>query len=301
MISKNWGLWDEITSITRHNPPLASPDGHGYFLSLFAYSSLFPWWCLVAVALLSSSFCVFLAYIKTHHTIKPSGINGNGEKDTNYPSQPDGRYASLWARNSPPHSSYVLESTALWWAAAWALGSLSWSSPWMAVSLGCLCTALVCGAVTYFHLSVYKKNSAAVVGNSIGRIPGAINKSSDIISAIALLMFSGIMVLPLGLTFFSFVNPQVVFCVWLLLALFIHSWTGMSHSGALGFARTLSRRRGVSSMRPIAHLCPIAHTVSTWRMPFIRACPQAARPSSFFLLYASRGHLHRREQRRSSW
>ncbi|MGX6968786.1 EsaB/YukD family protein [Corynebacterium sp. c7Ub_26] len=227
VISKNWGLWDEITSITRHNPPLASPDGHGYFLSLFAYSSLFPWWCLVAVALLSSSFCVFLAYIKTHHTIKPSGINGNGKKDTNYPSQPDGRYASLWARNSPPHSSYVLESTALWWAAAWALGSLSWSSPWMAVSLGCLCTALVCGAVTYFHLSVYKKNSAAVVGNSIGRIPGAINKSSDIISAIALLMFSGIMVLPLGLTFFSFVNPQVVFCVWLLLALFIHSWTGM--------------------------------------------------------------------------
>jgi len=35
------------------------------------------------------------------------------------------------------------------------------------------------------------------------------------------------MVLPLGLTFFSFVTPQVVFCVWLLLALFIHSWTGM--------------------------------------------------------------------------
>ncbi|MBY0793954.1 EsaB/YukD family protein [Corynebacterium parakroppenstedtii] len=43
VISKNWGLWDEITSIARHNPPLDSPDGHGYFLSLFAYSSLFPW------------------------------------------------------------------------------------------------------------------------------------------------------------------------------------------------------------------------------------------------------------------
>ena len=43
VISKNWGLWDEITSITRHNPPLDSPDGHGYFLSLFAYSSLCPW------------------------------------------------------------------------------------------------------------------------------------------------------------------------------------------------------------------------------------------------------------------
>ncbi|MBY0796584.1 MULTISPECIES: EsaB/YukD family protein [Corynebacterium] len=227
VISKNWGLWDEITSITRHNPPLDSPDGHGYFLTLFAYSSLFPWWCLVAVALLSSSFCVFLAYIKTHHTIKPSDINGSEEKDTNYPSQPNVQYASLWVRNSPPHSSYVLESTALWWAAAWALGALSWSSPWMAVSLGCLCTALVCGAVTFFHLSVFKKNSTTDAKNSVARIPGAINTSSDIVSAIALLTFSGIMVLPLGLTFFSFVTPQVVFCVWLLLALFIHSWTGM--------------------------------------------------------------------------
>ncbi|QRP10188.1 hypothetical protein I6J22_08235 [Corynebacterium kroppenstedtii] len=219
VISKNWGLWDEITSITQHNPPLASPDGHGYFLSLFAYSSLFPWWCLVAVALLSSSFCVFLAYIKTHHTIKTSDISASKEKGTDY--------ASLWTRNSPPHSSYIVESTALWWAAAWALGTLSWSSPWMGVSLGCLCTALVCGAVTFFHLSVLKKNSTTVAGRSVAGIPGAINKSSDIIPAIALLMFSGIMVLPLGLTFFSFVTPQVVFCVWLLLALFIHSWTGM--------------------------------------------------------------------------
>ena len=227
VISKNWGLWDEITAITRHNSPVGSPDGHGYFLSLFAYSSLFPWWCLVAVALLSSSFCVFLAYIKTHHTITTSDISANQEKDTNYPSQPDTHYASLWSRNSPPHSSYILESTALWWAAAWALGTLSWSSPWMAVSLGCLCTALVCGAVAFFHLSVFKKNSAIVAKTSVARIPGAINRSSDIISAIALLTFSGIMVLPLGLTFFSFVTPQVVFCVWLLLALFIHSWTGM--------------------------------------------------------------------------
>lgn len=227
VISKNWGLWDEITSITRHNPAVGSQDGHGYFLSLFAYSSLFPWWCLVAVALLSSSFCVFLAYIKTHHIIKPADINGSGEKDTNYPSQPDTHYASLWSRNFPPHSSYILESTALWWAAAWVLGTLSWSSPWMAVSLGCLCTALVCGAVAFFYLTVFKKNFAIVAKNSVARIPGAINKSSDIIPAIALLMFSGIMVLPLGLTFFSFVTPQVVFCVWLLLALFIHSWTGM--------------------------------------------------------------------------
>ena len=227
VISKNWGLWDEITAITRHNSPVGSPDGHGYFLSLFAYSSLFPWWCLVAVALLSSSFCVFLAYIKTHHTITTSDISANQEKDTNYPSQPDTHYASLWSRNSPPHSSYILESTALWWAAAWALGTLSWSSPWMAVSLGCLCTALVCGAVAFFHLSVFKKNSAIVAKTSVARIPGAINRSSDIISAIALLTFSGIMVLPLGLTFFSFVTPQVVFCVWLLLALFIHSWTGI--------------------------------------------------------------------------
>lgn len=227
VISKNWGLWDEITAITRHNSPVGSPDGHGYFLSLFAYSSLFPWWCLVAVALLSSSFCVFLAYIKTHHTITTSDISANQEKDTNYPSQPDTHYASLWSRKSPPHSSYILESTALWWAAAWALGTLSWSSPWMAVSLGCLCTALVCGAVAFFHLSVFKKNSAIVAKTSVARIPGAINRSSDIISAIALLTFSGIMVLPLGLTFFSFVTPQVVFCVWLLLALFIHSWTGM--------------------------------------------------------------------------
>lgn len=227
VISKNWGLWDEITAITRHNSPVGSPDGHGYFLSLFAYSSLFPWWCLVAVALLSSSFCVFLAYMKTHHTITTSDISANQEKDTNYPSQPDTHYASLWSRKSPPHSSYILESTALWWAAAWALGTLSWSSPWMAVSLGCLCTALVCGAVAFFHLSVFKKNSAIVAKTSVARIPGAINRSSDIISAIALLTFSGIMVLPLGLTFFSFVTPQVVFCVWLLLALFIHSWTGM--------------------------------------------------------------------------
>lgn len=227
VISKNWGLWDEITAITRHNSPVGSPDGHGYFLSLFAYSSLFPWWCLVAVALLSSSFCVFLAYIKTHHTITTSDISANQEKDTKYPSQPDTHYASLWSRNSPPHSSYILESTALWWAAAWALGTLSWSSPWMAVSLGCLCTALVCGAVAFFHLSVFKKNSAIVAKTSVARIPGAINRSSDIISAIALLTFSGIMFFPLGLTFFSFVTPQVVFCVWLLLALFIHSWTGM--------------------------------------------------------------------------
>ena len=221
-LSVRWGVWDTITPDGGSSSTSHTVDEPDYFLSLFSYPSLIPWWCLVMAALIASSIAVFLAYNNSHHkqsTFAPLAPHDNAH----HPHPGAARQSpSFPARPGPLHSSYLIESTALWWAAAWALGTLGWSSPWISVSLASLCTGLVCGTVLYLHRRALGSTSPSAQNR-----PGHVTHVRGTVTPTALLTVAGITIAPLGLAFFPFTTSTGIFCAWLILALFIHSWTGI--------------------------------------------------------------------------